>query len=54
MLEKGEQGWKVFDVIVEGVSYVQTYRAQFEELLRTQTLDQVIAGLKADAIQLEG
>ena len=47
-------GWKVFDVIVEGVSYVQTYRAQFEELLRTQTLDQVIAGLKADAIQLEG
>lgn len=54
MLRPVDGGWKVFDVIVEGVSYVQTYRAQFEELLRTQTLDQVIAGLKADAIQLDG
>lgn len=54
MLRQVGGEWKVFDVIVEGVSYVQTYRSQFEELLRTQTLDQVIAGLKADAIKLEG
>ena len=54
MLRPVGDSFKVFDVIVEGVSYVQTYRAQFEELLRTKTLDQVIAGLKADTIELDG
>lgn len=44
--------WKVFDVIVEGVSYVQTYRTQFEEQLRGQTLDQVTAKLRAGEIQV--
>jgi phospholipid transport system substrate-binding protein len=46
--------WKVFDVIVEGVSYVQTYRTQFDEQLRSQTLDQVTAKLRAGAIQAGG
>lgn len=46
--------WKVFDVLVEGVSYVQTYRTQFEEQLRSQSLDQVIEGLQSDAIRVDG
>lgn len=46
--------WKVFDVIVEGVSYVQTYRSQFDEQLRGSTLDEVIAKLKAGEIRVEG
>lgn len=37
--------WRAFDVIVEGVSYVQTYRNQFDELLRTQSLDDLTAKL---------
>jgi phospholipid transport system substrate-binding protein len=32
------EGWRAFDVIVEGVSYVQTYRNQFDELLRRDSL----------------
>lgn len=44
--------WKVFDVIVEGVSYVQTYRTQFDEQLRTQSLDQVISKLEAGEIDV--
>ena len=54
MLHPVGDGWKVFDVIVEGVSYVQTYRTQFEEQLRSQTLDQVIAGLRAGTVNVEG
>ena len=46
--------WKVFDVLVEGVSYVQTYRSQFEEQLRNQTLDQVIVGLRAESVRVDG
>jgi len=34
-------GWKAFDVIIEGVSYVQTYRTQFDALLRTESLEAV-------------
>jgi phospholipid transport system substrate-binding protein len=44
--------WKLFDVIVEGVSYVQTYRNQFDEQLRNQSLDQVIAKLQAGEIRV--
>lgn len=48
---KDGSGWKVFDVIIEGVSYVQTYRTQFDEELRTQSLDAVIAKLKSGELQ---
>jgi phospholipid transport system substrate-binding protein len=38
LFREGDEGWRAFDVIVEGVSYVQTYRNQFDELLRRDTL----------------
>ena len=54
MLRKVGEEWKVFDVIVEGVSYVQTYRTQFEEQLRGSTLEQVIEGLQNQTVHVEG
>jgi phospholipid transport system substrate-binding protein len=53
MFRKKDDAWLVFDVIVEGISYVQTYRNQFDEQLRTQSLDQVIAGLRSGAISVK-
>ncbi|MCB1567496.1 MAG: ABC transporter substrate-binding protein, partial [Xanthomonadales bacterium] len=53
MFRKKGDAWLVFDVIVEGISYVQTYRNQFDEQLRTQSLDQVIAGLRSGAISVK-
>ena len=47
-----EQGWKVFDVIVEGVSYVQTYRTQFGEQLRGKSLAEVTAELEQGRLAL--
>lgn len=41
LFRKTDAGWRAFDVIVEGVSYVQTYRSQFDSLLRTESLDSV-------------
>lgn len=46
--------WLVFDVIVEGVSYVQTFRTQFDERLRRQSIDQVIEGLNRGEIDVQG
>lgn len=33
-LEKGTNGWKVFDIVIEGVSLVTNYRSQFNNEIR--------------------
>lgn len=33
-LEKGANGWKVFDIVIEGVSLVTNYRSQFNDEIR--------------------
>ena len=53
MFRAGDGSWKAFDVIVEGVSYVQTYRTQFDEQLRNQTLQQVTDRLRRGEIDVE-
>lgn len=53
MFRRKGDAWLVFDVIVEGISYVQTYRNQFDEILRTRNLDAVIEDLRSGQIQLE-
>lgn len=39
------KGWKVYDVSVEGVSVITTYRNSFNEEIRRNGLDQLIARL---------
>ena len=45
--------WQVFDVIVEGVSFVQTFRTQFDDELRSKTLAQLTDDLRAGKIQVD-
>lgn len=45
--------WKVFDVMVEGVSYVQTFRTQFDTPLSQKPIAQVAAELKAGSMQVD-
>jgi phospholipid transport system substrate-binding protein len=46
MLEKGEQGWKVFDVIVAGVSMVTNYRNDFVGRISRGGIDGLIRSLE--------
>lgn len=46
--------WKVFDVMVEGVSFVQTFRNQFDAPLRQKSIPQVAADLRAGRMQVSG
>jgi phospholipid transport system substrate-binding protein len=46
-------GWKVFDVSVEGVSFVTTFRSQFDGPLRRKSIAQVAADLKAGHLQVD-
>ena len=47
LMRKTGNDWKVFDVMVEGVSFVQTFRNQFDSPLRQKSIPQVAAELKA-------
>jgi len=44
---KTEEGWRVFDVSVEGISYVTTYRSQFAKEIQSKGLQAVIDRLLA-------
>jgi phospholipid transport system substrate-binding protein len=44
-MHKTPQGWKIFDVAVEGISFLMVYRAEFAEQLRRAGIDDLIQGL---------
>ena len=52
MRKSGDQ-WKVFDVMVEGVSFVQTFRQQFDSELTTKSIRQVAADLRNGQVQAD-
>ena len=39
---KTEEQWKVYDVIIEGVSLIKNYRTQFREILSTQSPEELL------------
>ena len=43
--------WRVFDVMVEGISYVQTFKNQFDAPLRQKGIAQVAADLRSGKMQ---
>ena len=43
---KSRKGWLIYDLEIEGVSTVQTYRSQFDGVLRDGSIDDLIAKLK--------
>lgn len=50
-LVRNNGGWKIFDVMIEGVSYVQTFRGQFDTPLRQKSIAQVAADLRSGSLQ---
>ncbi|MBF0157859.1 MAG: ABC transporter substrate-binding protein, partial [Magnetococcales bacterium] len=48
-LHETGDGWRVFDVLVEGVSVVANYRAQFNQLLRSGSVDELLSRLEEKA-----
>ena len=46
-------GWKVFDVMVEGVSFVQTFRQQFDGPLQTKSIRQVATDLRSGKLNAD-
>ena len=52
-LEKADGGWKVYDVVVAGISLVTNYRDQFNQEVRNGGIDGLIAAIAAKNKSLE-
>src|SRR3954469_16456425 len=44
-MHKTPEGWKIYDITVEGVSLVLTYRGEFEQIVRESGVDGLIQRL---------
>lgn len=53
LMRRSGGGWKVFDVMVEGVSFVQTFRQQFDNELQRKSIRQVAADLRSGQLQAD-
>ena len=45
--------WQVFDVIVEGISYVATFRNQIGDAIRRDGFDRVLTRIEAGTLEIE-
>jgi phospholipid transport system substrate-binding protein len=45
-MKKTPEGWKIYDITVEGVSLVLTYRSEFEQVSRVSGIDGLIKKLQ--------
>ena len=48
-LRRTPEGWRIYDVRIQGVSYVRTYRSQFDQEISARGIEAVIARLEAES-----
>jgi phospholipid transport system substrate-binding protein len=48
-LRKTDAGWKAWDVVIEGISYVKSFRTDFASEIQQKGLNEVITRLETDA-----
>ena len=53
LMRQSGGGWKMFDVMVEGVSFVQTFRQQFDAELQRKSIKQVAADLRSGQLKAD-
>lgn len=52
IMRRTDCGWQVFDVVVEGVSYVVTFRTQFNEEIREHGFQNVLERIRKGEIEV--
>ncbi|MBW1748172.1 MAG: ABC transporter substrate-binding protein, partial [Deltaproteobacteria bacterium] len=46
-LYKSKHNWKIYDMEIEGISIIVTYRSQFDQILEKGTFDDLLLKLEA-------
>lgn len=49
LVERGDDGWKVYDVTIEGISYIRNFRTELDAEIRKSSLDEVIERFEREA-----
>jgi phospholipid transport system substrate-binding protein len=50
-LQKGDGGWKIYDVLVEGISLVNNYRSQFNQIVNSSSYDALVQKMKSRQVE---
>lgn len=50
IFKKGQK-WEVYDIVVEGVSLVNNYRTQFNQIIRSSSYEELVARLKKKGLK---
>ena len=53
-MRKTDAGWKIYDIVVEGVSLVLTYRSEFDAVVRQEGIDGLIKRMAAKSSPAAG
>jgi len=53
-LRKADGVWKAWDVVIEGISYVKSFRTDFASEIQAKGLDEVISRLESEKIAPHG
>lgn len=49
-LHRTDRGWKVYDVLIDGVSFVSTYRSEFNRIIQLHSWDELMDRLRKKQI----
>jgi phospholipid transport system substrate-binding protein len=49
-LHKTDTGWKAWDVVIDGISYIKSFRTDIGSEVQAKGLDEVINRLEAEGI----
>lgn len=52
-LKRSDSGWKVYDVLVDGISLVQNYRSQFNRVINNDGYDSLVERIKMKVNQAD-
>lgn len=45
-LQRAKGDWEMFDVVIDGVSIVTSYRSQFNKIIRTSSFDELVKRMR--------
>ncbi len=43
---KAKNGWKVYDIVIEGVSLIQTYRSQYHHVIKSNKIEGLLTKMR--------
>jgi phospholipid transport system substrate-binding protein len=53
-LHRAGDQWKIYDVVIEGVSLVSNYRSQFDRLIRRDSFEELLKRMRRNQIDAPG